>query len=85
MYNQYIESSAPHATASADFAAASPSKGNDSVFANLSHSLGDRLHSIQLDADTIIALAAIWFLLSDKDGLDSDLLIVIGVLLLLGV
>ena len=36
-------------------------------------------------ADTLVAIAVIWFLLSDGKALDTDLLIIIGVLLLLGI
>ena len=47
--------------------------------------LTDRLGSDKLDADTLVAIAVIWFLLSDGKALDTDLLIIIGVLLLLGI
>ena len=47
--------------------------------------LADRLGGAKLDADTLVAIAVIWFLLSDGKALDTDLLIIIGVLLLLGI
>ena len=47
--------------------------------------LADRLGGAKLDADTLVAIAVIWFLLSDGKVLDTDLLIIIGVLLLLGI
>ena len=47
--------------------------------------LADRLGGAKLDADTLVAIAVIWFLLSDGKVLDTDLLIIIGVLFLLGI
>jgi len=47
--------------------------------------LTDRLGGAKLDADTLVAIAVIWFLLSDGKAVDTDLLIIIGVLLLLGI
>ena len=42
--------------------------------------------NIRLDADTIIALVIVWFLLSDDGGeVDWEQLILIGVLLVLGI
>ena len=38
------------------------------------------------DADTLVVLAVVWFVLNDKDEeMDTELLIVLGVLLLLGI
>lgn len=47
--------------------------------------LTDRLGGVNLNTDTLVAIAVVWFLLSDGKALDTDLLIVIGVLLLLGI
>lgn len=47
--------------------------------------LSNKLGNLKLDMDTLIAFAVIWFLLSDGSIVDTDLLIIIGVLLLLGV
>ena len=47
--------------------------------------LSSRLSGIKLDMDTLIAFVVIWFLLSDGSIVDTDLLILIGVLLLLGI
>lgn len=57
-----------------------------SVLADLSRGLSGRLQNIRLDADTIIALVIVWFLLSDDGGeVDWEQLILIGVLLVLGI
>ncbi len=56
-----------------------------SAFSNLSQALGARLGSIKFDSDTLIAVAVIWFLLSDGEDLDTELLLMIGILLVLGI
>lgn len=56
-----------------------------SAFGNLSQALGSRLGSIKFDADTLIAIAVIWFLLNDGEEIDTELLMIIGVLLFLGI
>ena len=56
-----------------------------SAFGNLSQALGSRLGSIKFDADTLIAIAVIWFLLNDGEEIDTELLMIIGVLLILGI
>lgn len=49
-------------------------------------SLGQKLGGLKLDADTLITLAVIWFVLQDdsQDGIEPELLLAIGVLLVLG-
>ena len=39
---------------------------------------------LQLDTDTLIALAVIWFLLADGEIVHTDILIIVAVLFLLG-
>lgn len=56
-----------------------------SAFGNLSQALGSRLGSIKFDADTLIAVAVIWFLLNDGEEIDTELLMIIGLLLFLGI
>lgn len=47
--------------------------------------LGRRLTGFHLDADTLVVLAVIWFVLNDnEEAADNELLAAIGVLLLLG-
>ena len=48
--------------------------------------LTQRLSGFRIDADTLVVLAVVWFVLNDKDEeMDTELLIVLGVLLLLGI
>lgn len=56
-----------------------------SAFGSLSQALGSRLGAIKFDADTLIAVAVIWFLLNDGEEIDTELLMIIGVLLILGI
>lgn len=51
----------------------------------LLQNLTGRFGEIKFDADTLIAIAVIWFLLSDGGSLDTDVLIIIGVLIILGI
>ena len=55
-----------------------------SAFGSLSQALGSRLGTIRFDADTLIALAVIWFLISDGEEFDTELILMIGILLVLG-
>lgn len=49
-------------------------------------SLSQRLADFRLDADTLVVLAVVWFVLGDQDGeMDTELLAVLVVLLLLGI
>lgn len=56
-----------------------------SAFGNLSHLLSGRMGKVRFDADMLIALAVIWFLVSDGGELDTELLLMIGILLFLGI
>ena len=55
-----------------------------SAFGSLSQALGSRLGTIRFDADTLRALAVIWFLISDGEEFDTELILMIGILLVLG-
>lgn len=62
-----------------------PHQNNAQPVSSLLSGLGQRLSGFRLDADTLIALAVVWFALrEDGEEIDTDLLIAIGVLLLLG-
>lgn len=81
MYNEYLEDAEQTALSqtSTEKAATGISSGS------LGQLLSSKLSGIKLDMNTLIAFAVIWFLLSDGSIVDTDLLIIIGVLLLLGV
>ena len=82
MYNEYLQDAVPEPIEQPPenrTPAAGASRGG------LLQLLADRLGGAKLDADTLVAIAVIWFLLSDGKALDTDLLIIIGVLLLLGI
>ena len=57
-----------------------PNEPTGNPLNNLFSSIG----SIKFDANLIFAIAVIWFLLSDGDASNTDLIIIIGILLLLG-
>ena len=85
MYNEYVEDmnqtaiSPNISTPEVQKTAATIQGGG---FAQL---LSSKLGSLKLDMNTLIAFGVIWFLLSDGSIVDTDLLIILGVLLLLGV
>lgn len=56
-----------------------------SVFSGITKTLSGRLQHIKLDMDTIIVLILVWFLLSDGDSVDWDLIVLVGILLVLGI
>ncbi len=87
MYNRYLTDTASNTPLHNEQAPSAPQGGQTaSVLAELSRGLSGRLQNIRLDADTIIALVIVWFLLSDDDGeVDWEQLILIGVLLVLGI
>ena len=88
MYNRYLTETAPNAPLHNETISHHPPQGEQtvSVLAELSRGLSGRLQNIRLDADTIIALVIVWFLLSDDGGeVDWEQLILIGVLLVLGI
>lgn len=88
MYNRYLTETVPNAPLHNETISHHPPQGEQtaSVLAELSRGLSGRLQNIRLDADTIIALVIVWFLLSDDGGeVDWEQLILIGVLLVLGI
>lgn len=88
MYNRYLTEAAHSAPLHNEPPPQPPPQGGQtaSVLAELSRGLSGRLQNIRLDADTIIALVIVWFLLSDDGGeVDWEQLILIGVLLVLGI
>ena len=88
MYNRYLTETAHSAPLHTEPPPQhSPQSGQTaSVLAELSRGLSGRLQNIRLDADTIIALVIVWFLLSDDGGeVDWEQFILIGVLLVLGI
>lgn len=100
MYNRYLASSAaapqqqPPVHTSPPAAEPEPPQqhaggqtppGSASVFSGIPRLLTGRLQNIKLDMDTILVLVVVWFLLSDGEDLDWDLLLMIGALLILGI
>lgn len=88
MYNRYLTETANSAPLHNEPPPQHPPQGGQtvSVLSELSRGLSGRLQNIRLDADTIIALVIVWFLLSDDGGeVDWEQLILIGVLLVLGI
>ncbi|WP_125116360.1 hypothetical protein [Agathobaculum sp. Marseille-P7918] len=87
MYNRYLTDAAASAPLHNEKVPPPPqSSPTISALAELSRGLSGRLQNIRLDADTIIALVIVWFLLSDDGGeVDWEQLILIGVLLVLGI
>ena len=82
MYNEYLQAGTPEPLGPPPENRPPPAGPPG---AGLLQLLADRLGGAKLDADTLVAIAVIWFLLSDGKALDTDLLIIIGVLLLLGI
>lgn len=84
MYNRYLNT-APQAEPSPHVPPAHEKAEPAGLFGGLGAGLSQRLSNFRLDADTLIVLAVIWFVLSDNaDELDNELLIAIGILLVLG-
>ena len=82
MYNEYLQDAVPEPIEQPP-ENRTPAAGTSG--GGLLQLLADRLGGAKLDADTLVAIAVIWFLLSDGKALDTDLLIILGVLLLLGI
>ena len=82
MYNEYLQDAVPEPIEQPP-ENRTPAAGTSG--GGLLQLLADRLGGAKLDADTLVAIAVIWFLLSDVKALDTDLLIIIGFLLLLGI
>ena len=83
MYNEYLQQAAPD-----EFSEPMREQQHPPpvCLPARAHAAADRSAGrAKLDADTLVAIAVIWFLLSDGKALDTDLLIIIGVLLLLGI
>lgn len=85
MYNEYLQQAAPDDLPMGEPEQTTMPASGLSSGGGLMQLLTDRLGGAKLDADTLVSIAVIWFLLSDGKVLDTDLLIIIGVLLLLGV
>ena len=61
-----------------------PDRRSGSGLGGLAQVLGGRLRTGKPDADTLIILAVIWFLLSDGTFVQTDLMVLVIVLVLLG-
>lgn len=64
------------------------SANNDSiagVFGSLSSLFSSKMHKPQLTPDNLVMFAIIYFLVADSDDFDTELLIIVGILLFLGV
>lgn len=81
MYNRYLQEAQP---AEAESAAAHTEKAAPA--GGLLSGLTQRIGNFRIDADTLIMLAVIWFVLSESgEDMEHELLIAIAVLMLLGV
>lgn len=86
MYNRYLTEAAAEEPPQAEPVRHSPPGSQTAAaLSGLTRGLSERLQHLRLDADTIIALVIVWFLLSDDGETDWEQLILIGVLLVLGV
>ena len=85
MYNRYLTTAQQHEPeppAEPGTACSGPAASAGGLLGTLTQ----RLSGFRIDADTLIVLAVVWFVLSEQDGeMDTELLIAIGVLLLLGI
>ena len=88
MYNRYLSTqqtdTPPDREPVERPAASATSCDNGATLAVLSQSLSERLRNIHIDGDMLLTLAIVWFLLSDEGEVDTDLLLLIGGMLLLG-
>lgn len=57
---------------------------NESIFSELNDTLTSKLQNVHFNLDTLILIIAIYFLLADSEDFDSELLILIGVMFILG-
>ena len=77
MYNRYLTE--------AQGAEPEPPMQDTAQASGLLEGLTQRMGNFKLDADTLILLAVIWFILREgEDETDTELLIALGVLLILG-
>ena len=77
MYNRYLSEAGapdPQMQKHPNCQSGSGANGSSGIFGN----------RLQLDTDTLIALAVIWFLLADGSVVQTDILIIVAVLFLLG-
>ena len=90
MYNRYLStareepesesvSSAPEVHTA--FARAPSGAG---LLSGLNTALSSRLRNLHFDLDTLIIIIAVYFLIADSDDFDTDLLVLIGIMFLLG-
>lgn len=88
MYNRYLNAQrctpAPVCPSPEPDCGCAGAKKQPAGAGGLLQTLGDRLGDIRFDSDTLIALVVVWFLLSDGEATDTDLLIIVFVLLVLG-
>ncbi len=92
MYNRYLSTtwdepesepaSHPQEVHTA-FEPASPASGTG-LLSGLNEALSGRLHNLHFDLDTLIIIIAVYFLIADSDDFDTDLLVLIGILFILG-
>lgn len=86
MYNRYLTEAAAEEPAQGEpVRHSAPGSQTAAALGGLTRGLSDRLQHLRLDADTVVALIIVWFLLSDDGETDWEQLILIGVLLMLGV
>lgn len=58
--------------------------GKSGLLSGISESLTERLSGLHFDMDTLIMIVAVYFLIADSDDFDTELLVIIGVLFVLG-
>ncbi len=92
MYNRYLStareepesesvSSAPEVHTAFGPARAPSGAG---LLSGLNTALSSRLRNLHFDLDTLIIIIAVYFLIADSDDFDTDLLVLIGIMFLLG-
>lgn len=87
MYNRYLNEARPADFKPPAVPEAAEGRAEHAVPAGgLLGGLTRRIGNFRIDADTLIVLAVIWFILNESgEELDSELMIAIGILLLLGI
>lgn len=61
-----------------------PQAESNGLLSGLSEALTGRLQNLHFDIDTLVIIIAVYFLLADTEDFDTDLLILIGVMFILG-
>ena len=85
MYNRYLNEARPP-DVEPPAAQASQEQERAEPVGGLLGGLTRRIGNFRIDADTLVVFAVIWFILSESgEELESELLIAIAVLLLLGI